>query len=117
MGFLVYDDTHAVHLEDRTLAHLQIVVIDKLRRKEKFALNLVDNRSFVTMWLNACTPLMFVYEGNRQPHINVAWVELLAGEASLTGVLELLPEPAEQNPAARAGSLAGNTRGVVPSPA
>jgi hypothetical protein len=47
------------------------------------------------MWLNAYTPMQFVYEGNRAPRINIAWIELLAGEAGLTGVLELLPEPPE----------------------
>jgi hypothetical protein len=93
MGFLVYDDTREVAMEDRTLAHLQIVMIDKLRRNEKFAVNLRSDRALVSIWVSTCTPMMFVYEGNRHPAINHAWVELLAGEAGLTGVLEILPEP------------------------
>ena len=57
--------------------------------------------------------MMFVYEGNRHPAINHAWVELLAGEAGLTGVLEILPEPlVEKIPLGplheRAGKLAAN---------
>jgi hypothetical protein len=95
MGFFVYDDVRAIRVDDRVLAHLQIVVIDKLRRQEKFILNLNNGHGLVTMWLNAYTPMQFVYEGNRAPRINIAWIELLAGEAGLTGVLELLPEPPE----------------------
>jgi len=95
MGFFVYDDVRAIRVDDRVLAHLQIVVIDKLRRQEKFVLNLNNGHALVTMWLNAYTPMQFVYEGNRPPRINTAWIELLAGEAGLTGVLEMLPEPPE----------------------
>jgi hypothetical protein len=102
MGFFVYDDVRAIRVDDRVLAHLQIVVIDKLRRQEKFVLNLRNGHALVTMWLNAYTPMQFVYEGNRPPRINTAWIELLAGEAGLTGVLEMLPEPAEPQHAADA---------------
>ena len=95
MGVFVYDESRAIHLDDRVLAHLQIVVIDKLRRREAFALNLRSDGVMVTMWLTSFSALQFIYEGNRQPRINWPWVELLAGEASLRGTLELLPEPVE----------------------
>ena len=95
MGFLVYDDTRAIAVEDRLLAHVQIVIIDKLRRRESFALNLRSEHNIFSMWVTCSTPLQFVYEGSRRPRINFPWVELLAGEASLTGTLELLPEPLE----------------------
>lgn len=98
MGFFVFDDTRAIPLDDRVLAHLQIVIIDKLRRHEAFALNLNTDRAMVTMWLTCYTPLQFVYEGNRQPRINWRWVDLLAAEAGFTGMLELLPEPVEASP-------------------
>jgi hypothetical protein len=71
------------------------VIIDKLRRREAFALNLRSDGVIVTMWLTNFSALQFIYDGNRQPRINWSWVELLAGEASLKGTLELLPEPAE----------------------
>jgi hypothetical protein len=95
MGYLFYDQSRAITVEDRVLAHLQIVCIDKLRRRENFALNLRSENHIVMMWVTCSTPLQFVYEGNRRPRINHPWVELLAGEASLTGTLELLPEPLE----------------------
>ena len=93
MGFLVYHRARAIAVEDRALAHLQIVIIDKLRRREHFGLNLRIENHLVTMWVTCSTPLQFVYEGNRRPRLNYPWVELLAGEASLTGTLVLLPEP------------------------
>jgi hypothetical protein len=95
MGFLVYDQARAIALDDRVLAHVQIVIIDKLRRRENFGLNLRSENHIVMMWVTCSTPLQFVYGGNRRPRINYPWVELLAGEASLTGTLELLPEPLE----------------------
>jgi hypothetical protein len=98
MGFFVFDDTRAIPLDDRVLAHLQIVIVDKLRRRESFGLNLKGDAVMVTMWLTCYTPLQFIYEGNRQPRINWRWVELLAAEAGFSGMLELLPEPAEAVP-------------------
>lgn len=95
MGHFMYENSRAIDLDDRALAHLQIVIIDKLRRHEAFALNLRSDGGTVTMWLNNSSALQFVDEGNRQPHINWPWVELLAGEASFRGILELLPEPVE----------------------
>ena len=93
MGFLVYDTTRAIVVEDRVLAHLQVVIIDKLRRAENFGLNLRSENHIVMMWVTRSARLQFVYEGNRRPRINDAWVELMASEAGLTGSLQLLPEP------------------------
>ena len=107
MGFLVYDQTRGIAVEDRVLAHLQIVIIDKLRRREHFGLNLRIENHLVTMWVTCSTPLQFVYEGNRRPPINYEWLELLAGEASLTGTLVLLPEPLEVRPSAPSRVLNG----------
>ncbi len=115
MGFFVYDDVRAIRVDDRVLAHLQIVVIDKLRRQEKFVLNLMSGQALVTMWLNCYTPVQFVFEGNRPPRINNAWIELLAGEVGLTGVLQVLPEPSELQQGADARP-SGTPVGAGPSP-
>jgi hypothetical protein len=95
VGFLIYDDSRPITVDDRMLAHLQIVIIDKLRRDEAFALNLRSDREVVMAWVSRSTPLQFIYEGNRRPSINWTWVELLATEAGFRGSLELLPEPVE----------------------
>jgi hypothetical protein len=95
MGFLIYDDSRPITVDDRMLAHLQVVIIDKLRRGETFELNLRTDRQMVMTWVSRSTPLQFIYEGNRRPSINWTWVELLATEAGFRGSLELIPEPAE----------------------
>jgi len=95
MGFFVFDDARAIPLDDRVLAHLQIVIVDKLRRRESFGLNLKSDGVMVSMWLTCYSPLQFVYEGNRQPRINWRWVDVLAAEAGFSGMLEVLPEPVE----------------------
>ena len=95
MGFFIYDNEREIRVDDRILAHLQIVIIDKLRRSESFELHLRSDSVVVSMWLTRWAPLQFVYEGNRQPRINRRWVELLSAECGFTGTLELLPEPVE----------------------
>lgn len=94
MGLFIYDDSRPVEIEDRALTHLQMVIIDKLRRGESFALTLSDGDRTVMMWLNPYTALQFVYHGNRRPAINREWVEELAINAGVTGVLMLSHEPA-----------------------
>lgn len=93
MGLFVYDDCRAVEIEDRALTHLQLVIIDKLRRNESFALNLTDGDRTIMMWVNPYTALQFIYHGNRRPAVNREWIEELAINAGVTGVLMLVPEP------------------------
>ena len=42
MGFLIYNNSRPVTVDDRVLAHLQIVIVDRLRRGEGFSLNRED---------------------------------------------------------------------------
>ena len=95
MGQLYYDSSHAVGIDDRALAHLQTVVIDKLRRAESFAWTFEDGERELTVWVSSATPLQFVYAGNRRPVLNRAWLESLALVASSTDGLRLVPEPDE----------------------
>lgn len=43
MGSLFYDRTAFFEMDDRTLAHLRAVILDKLRRDESFALDLQND--------------------------------------------------------------------------
>ena len=48
MGTLIYGGTSEIDIEDRTLAHMQLAIITKLRRNEQFLLSWdhgVDNGS------------------------------------------------------------------------
>jgi hypothetical protein len=104
VGFFIYDNKREIRIDDRALAHLQIVIIDKLRRSESFELHLRSDNVAVSMWLTRWSPLQFVYEGNRRPRINWPWVDLLAAECGFTGTLKLLPEPVEILAPAQAGA-------------
>jgi hypothetical protein len=96
MGKFCYDDRFEIELEDRPLYHLQIVIVDKLRRQETFAFTLANGGTrMVTMWMTPCSPLEFVYGGNRIPWVNHTWLELLASAASSARGLVLVPEPQE----------------------
>ena len=94
MGVLIYNRGDPIEIDDRALAHLQVVIIDKLRRGEHFALTLEDDRRVLTSWISPRTAIEFIYRGNRKPSLNHAWLEDLAGQAGISGVLTLVPEPA-----------------------
>lgn len=101
MGSFVYDRCRAIEIDDRVLAHLQVVILDKLRRHESFAFDVYDSKHLVTFWVCQRTPLEFRYGGNRHAALNREWLELLADEAGMHGVLRVVPEPvpASQMPA------------------
>lgn len=85
MGTLTYGSA-VVDFDDRLLAHLQIVIVNKLRRHESFAMSwrdsaeVGDGRS--TIWLDPSIPLYFKFDGSRIPSIDRDWLERLAESAS-----------------------------------
>jgi hypothetical protein len=98
MGQLIYDrSTAEIQMDDRTLAHLQIVIISKLRRQESFAFSWKepvssgDGRS--TIWIYPTVSLRFRFDGSRQPSINQAWISALATSANSGSGLHFIPEP------------------------
>jgi len=93
MGSLVYDESLTADFDDRTLAHLQVVIINKLRRMESFPFTWQDERRAMTIWISQATPLAFVFHGNRRPKLNRAWLEELAIVAGSSGGLVVVPEP------------------------
>jgi hypothetical protein len=86
MGYMVYDSSTKVTFDDRVLAHLEAVIITKLRRKESFAVTWReaaengDGRS--TLWLDVAIPLRFRFDGSRSPSLERAWVERMAASAA-----------------------------------
>lgn len=93
MGKLVYAGTTEISFEDRVLAHLQIVIGLKLRRKEGFFFSwhheqgLGGGRSAI--WIDPAVPLLFHYSGGRQPKINKGWLELLTLSSNSAQGLQL----------------------------
>lgn len=100
MGYLIYDgQTAEVQMEDRTLAHLQIVIINKLRRHESFAFSWKepgssgDGRS--TVWIHPTVSLRFKFSGSRPPSINQAWIAALTQSGNSGTGLHIVPEPGD----------------------
>jgi len=101
VGYLIYDgNTAEIHMDDRTLAHLQIVIINKLRRQESFAFSWKepasagDGRS--TIWVYPTVSLRFRFEGSRPPVVNQEWLAMLSAAANSGSGLQVLPEPLDR---------------------
>ncbi len=99
MGRFIYDSAGAsVDIEDRTLAHLRIVIMTKLRRSESFMFEaeIGDGSGRRCFWISPSVPIQLHFFGSRQPRINRLWIEQLMQAASGPNGLTILPEPAEE---------------------
>ncbi|MFF2052201.1 ATP-dependent DNA ligase [Leifsonia sp. NPDC058194] len=96
MGKLVYAGTTEIGFEDRVLAHLQIVIGLKLRRKEGFIFSWRDEQGVgdgrSAIWVDPAIPLLFRYSGGRQPKINKSWLEQLTISSNSAAGLQLTEE-------------------------
>lgn len=94
MGQLLYGTPPvAFDLDDRTLAHVEVVVLAKLRRNESFACSFAtesDGRSAI--WLNPSSTLQFVFD-TVVTDINREWLDLLIDTANAPAGLRIVPEP------------------------
>jgi len=104
MGKLTYERTVKVDFEDRTLAHLQVVIGSKLRRGEAFYFTWRDDPSIgdgrTSIWIHPRCALSFKFFGSRSPRLNAAWVDALAETANSPSGLYVVPEPPEAAPSA-----------------
>ena len=84
MGQLVYGTT-TYTLEDRVLAHLQVVVSMKLRRGENFFVSWrsssTDGSGRQSVWIDNGMHLGFHYDGGRIPKVNREWAEEMASSS------------------------------------
>lgn len=86
-----------IEFDDRTLAHLHVVIGAKLRRHEGFFFTwrddpaLGDGRS--SLWLETSIPLYFRFASAERHQLNREWIELLTQSANQTQGLFLSPEP------------------------
>jgi hypothetical protein len=99
VGKFIYGTAgNSFDIEDRTLAHLRIVIMNKLRRSESFMFDLAmsDGSGSRSFWINSAVPIQFQFFGSRTPRINRAWVEELMVAASGPKGLAITPEPLEQ---------------------
>ena len=103
MGRLLYGSPPvAFELNDRTLAHIEIVVIAKLRRNESFAFSLPGKGDARTsIWLSPASDVQFEYVKGSQ-EVNRAWLESLIESANSPQGLRIGDEPEPKNSPAAA---------------
>lgn len=100
MGKFIYSTaTNSFDIDDRTLAHLRIVMMNKLRRSESFMFDLTmsDGSGSRSFWISPQVSIQFQFFGSRGPRINRAWVEELMFAASSARGLTIVPEPTESS--------------------
>ncbi|MEH3088328.1 MAG: hypothetical protein PGN24_01615 [Microbacterium arborescens] len=97
MGTIYYGDgASPIHIEDRTLAHLKVVIATKLRRGESFTLSWrhpdgeAAGRS--TIWLHPSIPLRFSFDDPEPTTLSREWVEELANSANSSGGIMVVAE-------------------------
>ena len=97
MGTIFYGGSATpIHIEDRALAHLKVVIATKLRRSESFTLSWQhpDDQPVgrTTIWLHPSIPLRFVFDEPEPPELSRQWIEDLAHSANSSGGIQLIPE-------------------------
>lgn len=96
VGKLIYSaQGHSFDIEDRTLSHLRVVFMNKLRRSEPFMFHhsAGDGSGTRMVWIHPSIPLVFHFYGSRPPALNRRWIDALMQEASGPNGLAVLPEP------------------------
>jgi len=112
MGLLTYDGIE-VEFEDRLLAHLHVVIVQKLRRGESFCFTWRDDLSVgggrSSLWLHPSIPLHFKFYGSRSPVLNRAWIATLTLSSNSSQGLIVTPEAeSDDTPAAGQSAMASS---------
>ena len=110
MGTIYYGGSATpIHIEDRALAHLKVVIATKLRRNESFTVSWQhpddQPRGRSTLWLHPSIPLRFVFDDPEPTELSRAWIEELANSANSSGGIMLVAEHFDTDPPAGEGGL------------
>lgn len=90
MGRLIHSEQNAFDVEDRLLAHLRVVIMNKFRRGESFMMQFPDpGQGQRSLWLHPASPLVMQFFGGREPAIDRQLVEDLMHQASAPDGLTL----------------------------
>ncbi len=103
VGTIFYGGSAApIHIEDRALAHLKVVIATKLRRGESFTLSWRhpddQPRGRSTIWLAPSIPLRFVFDEPEPADLSRTWIEELANSANSSGGIMLVAEHVGTDP-------------------
>jgi hypothetical protein len=91
-----------IHIEDRALAHLKVVIATKLRRGESFTVSWQhpedQPRGRSTIWLHPSIPMRFVFDDPEPAVLSRQWIEELANSANSSGGIMLVAEHIDTGP-------------------
>lgn len=83
-------------MDDRILAHVQLLIVAKLRKQERFLLSWqIDPRQGSgrqSIWVDAGVPIGFRFAGSRSIQINQGWLEHLIDQSYTVGGAEITNE-------------------------
>ncbi|MFM9876984.1 MAG: ATP-dependent DNA ligase [Rhodoglobus sp.] len=100
MGFPYYgNNSYAVEIDDRALAHLKVAMLTLLRAGKCLAF-CFDRSADIgsgreTLWISPSTEIRFLFRGSRVPTINHEWLRRIIATADAPTGLRLVPEPQE----------------------
>ncbi|HWU47919.1 MAG TPA: hypothetical protein VN133_14275 [Humibacter sp.] len=96
MGYLIYGSGAEYEIDDRTLSHIKVSIVAKLRLQESFLINWVvrpdQGSGRVSLWLSPYIPLQFRFSGSRPPELNRTWLEALALSSHGARGMLVMPE-------------------------
>lgn len=97
MGTIFYGSCATpIHVEDRALAHLKVLIATKLRRGESFTLSWPHPEgqpsARSTIWLSPAVELRFVFDHPEPPEIDRSHLANLARTAYSAGGIQLTSE-------------------------
>ena len=98
MGLIFYGNSpDPIEVDDRTLAHLKVVIALKLRRNESFTLSWPhpDATGRSTLWLHPSIPLRFTFDEPVAPELSQQWLSELSNSANTSGGILLTEEHIE----------------------
>ncbi|CAN5423011.1 hypothetical protein BH10ACT5_BH10ACT5_17240 [soil metagenome] len=103
MGTIYYGGSATpIHIDDRALAHLKVVIATKLRRSESFTVTWRhpedQPRGRSTIWLHPSIPLRFVFDDPEPAELSREWIEELASSANSSGGIMLVAEHFDTGP-------------------
>jgi hypothetical protein len=92
-------DGLSVQFEDRLLAHLHILILQKFRSKQSFVMSWVDGLGAgsgrTVIWLTPDLPIVFKFAGSRLPAIDRNWLAVLSESAESSNGLIVTNERGE----------------------
>jgi hypothetical protein len=98
MGKMLYGDSDIViEFDDRALAHLQVVIGIKLRRRESFFFSWRDSDAVgsgrSSIWMDSSIRFYFKFSGGKTPTLNKEWIRILNDSANSGQGLVFSGEP------------------------